>query len=35
MEDYIIRKISKKRGDKYYHKYYDKKDKLIKDKDMI
>jgi len=35
MEDYIIRKISKKRGDKYYHKYYDKKDKLIKDKAFI
>lgn len=35
MEDYIIRKISKKKGKKYYHKYYDKKDKELKDKDYI
>ena len=35
MEDYIIRKISKKKGKKYYHKYYDKKGKELKDKDYI
>ena len=35
MEDYIIRRISKKRGKKYYHKFYDKKEKEIKDKDYI
>ena len=35
MDEYIIRKISKKRGNKYYHKYYDKKEKEIKDKGYI
>ena len=35
MEDYIIRKISKKRDNKYYHKYYDKKGKEIKDKKYV
>ena len=35
MEDYIIRKISKKRDNKYYHKYYDKKGKEIKDKNYV
>ena len=32
MEQYIVRKISKTIKDKYYHKYYDKRDKEIKDK---
>ena len=35
MEDYIIRKISKKRGKKIYHKYYDKNEKEIKDDKYI
>jgi len=35
MEDYIIRKISRKNDKKYYHKYYSKKDKEIKDKTYI
>ena len=35
MEQYIIRKISKKRDKKYYHKYYDKKEKEIKDEKYI
>ena len=35
MEEYIIRKISKKKDKKYYHKYYDKKEKEIKNKDFI
>ena len=35
MEDYILRKISRKRGKKFYHKFYDKKGKEIKDKKYI
>ena len=35
MENYIIRKISKKRGKKFYHKFYDKKGKEIKDEKKI
>ena len=35
MEEYILRKISKRKDKKYYHKYYDKKDKEIKDKKYI
>ena len=35
MEQYIVRKISKTIKDKYYHKYYDKRDKEIKDKDVL
>ena len=35
MEQYIVRKISKTIKDKYYHKYYDKRDKEIKDKKYI
>ena len=35
MEDYIIRKISRKKGKKYYHKYYDKNNKEIKEKTYI
>ena len=35
MEEYIIRKISRKKDKKYYHKYYDKKGKEIKDKKYI
>ncbi len=35
MEDYIIRKITKKREKKFYHKYYDKKGKEIKDTKKI
>ena len=30
MEDYIVREISKKKGKKYYHKYYDKGGKEIR-----
>jgi len=35
MEDYIVRKISKQRGKKIYHKFYDKKGKEIKDKKYV
>ena len=35
MEQYIFRKVSKKRGKKYYHKYYDQKEKEIKDEKYI
>ncbi len=35
MEDYILRKISRKRGKKFYHKFYDKKGKEINDKKYI
>ena len=35
MDEYIIRKITKKKDKKYYHKYYDKKNKEIKDKKYI
>tara|TARA_B100000686_G_scaffold340672_1_gene416712 strand:+ start:1320 stop:2303 length:984 start_codon:yes stop_codon:yes gene_type:complete len=35
MEDYLLRKISKKRGKKFYHKFYDKKGKEIKNKEYI
>ena len=35
MDDYIIRKITKKKDKKYHHKYYDKKNKEIKDKKYI
>jgi len=35
MEDYIVRKISKKKGKKYYHKYYGKGGKEINDDEYI
>ena len=35
MDNYVIRKISKKKDNKYYHKYYDKKEKEIKDQKII
>ena len=35
MDNYIKRVISKKQGKKTYHKYYDKDDKQIKDKNYI
>tara|TARA_B100001094_G_scaffold54130_1_gene49654 strand:+ start:9410 stop:10402 length:993 start_codon:yes stop_codon:yes gene_type:complete len=35
MEEYIVRKISKKRNQKYYHKYYDINDQLITDNQYI
>ena len=35
MNDYIVRKIIRKKGKKYDHKYYDKKEKEIKDKYKI
>ena len=35
MEDFIVRKIWRKIGEKYNHKYYDKKGKEIKDKKKI
>jgi DNA topoisomerase-1 len=35
MEKYIVRKITKTIKDKYYHKFYDKRDKELKDKKYI
>ena len=35
MDEYIIRKITKKKDKKYYHKYYDKMNKEIIDKNYI
>ena len=35
MEQYIVRKITKTIKDKYYHKFYDKRDKELKDKKYI
>jgi DNA topoisomerase I len=35
MDEYIIRKITKKQGKKYYHKYYDKKNNEINDDKYI
>lgn len=35
MEDYIIRKITKRLGKKFYHKYYDKKNDKIIDENYI
>jgi len=35
MEEYVLRKISKQKDKKYYHKYYDVKGKEIKDKKYI
>ena len=35
MDNYIIRKIEKKKGDKYSHKYYDKRHNEIMNKQII
>ena len=35
MDNYIIRKIEKKRGDKYSYKYYDKRNNEIMNKQII
>ena len=35
MEQYIVRKITKTIQNKYYHKFYDKRDKEIKDTKYI
>lgn len=35
MDHYIVRKITKKRGKKYHHKYYDKRGNELKDKKII
>ena len=35
MDNYIIRKIDKKRGDKYKYKYYDKRDNEINNIQII